>query len=83
MGKGIRKFASWFGIEEHEISAKLFEGLNNYQVDSVVRSSIWRAARIKWGEAVKNKSKLEWRRRELAKSGDRRQKMTAIMCVHR
>ena len=41
-GRGIRKFALWFGVEEHEISAKLFEGLNNYQVDSVVGSSIWR-----------------------------------------
>ena len=64
---------------------QLFEGLNNYQleVDSVVRSSIWRAVKIEWGEAVKNKSKLKWWRRELAKNGDRHQlqKMTAIMCV--
>ena len=52
---------------------QLFEGLNNYQVDSVtvVRSSIWRVVRIKWGEAVKNKSKLKWWRRELEKSRDR------------
>ena len=33
-GRGIRKFTFWFGVEEHEISAKLFEGLN--QVDSVI-----------------------------------------------
>ena len=51
---------------------QLFEGLNNYQVDSVVRSSIWRVVRIEWGEAVKNRSKIEWWRRELEKSGDRR-----------
>ena len=70
-GIGIRKFALWFGVEEHEIRAKLFEGLNNYQVDSIVRSSIWRAVRGEWGEAVKNKSKLEWWRRELTESGDR------------
>ena len=48
------------------ISPKLFEGLNNYQVDSIVRSSIWRVVRNNWGDVVKNKSKLEWRR-ELAK----------------
>ena len=70
-GRGIRKLALCFGMEEQEISAKLFEGLNNYQVDSVVRSSIWRVVRIEWGEAVKNRSKLEWWRRELEKSGDR------------
>ena len=44
-GRGIRKFALWFGIEEHDISPKVFEGLSNYQVDSVVRSSIWRVVR--------------------------------------
>ena len=40
-------------------------------IDSVVRSSIWRVVGIEWGEAVKNKTKLEWRRRELANSRDR------------
>ena len=38
-GRGIKKFALWFGVEEHEISAKLFEGLNN-QVNSVVREQL-------------------------------------------
>ena len=72
-GIGIRKCTLWFGVEEHETTAKLFKGLNNYQleVDSIVRSSIWRAVRGKWGEAVKNKSTLEWWRRELAKNRDR------------
>ena len=28
-GIGTRKFALGFGVEEHEIAAKLFEGLNN------------------------------------------------------
>ena len=28
-GRGIMKSALWFGVEEHEISAQLFEELNN------------------------------------------------------
>ena len=35
-GRGIRKFTSWFGVKEHEISAKLFEGLNNYQLKLIL-----------------------------------------------
>ena len=63
---------------------KLFEGLNNYQVDSIVRSSIWRAVRGEWCEAVKNKSKLEWWRRELAKNRDRLGEGRALRdCIHR
>ena len=54
-GIGIRKFALWLGVEEHEITAKLFEGLNNYQVDSIVRSSIWRAVRGEWVKQLKIK----------------------------
>ena len=58
----------WFGVEEQEISAQLFEGLNKYQIDSIIRSSIWTAVRMEWGKSVK--SKLGWWKREMSRRRD-------------